>query len=155
VNYVADKLDQMAATERAKMIEWMNTPLYMDDEPRPPSWVGDIASSRPGYKFLGLGRTTGPGESFQYPRFQFIAGPGEGRGWHDSDVLPVPMLMPDLCPSLKGSGLTLADVTQAIYEVHEILKKVGPDYDGEDVRRAMILNRLEARLHEARAVGAS
>jgi len=60
------------------------------------------------------------------------------------------MLMPDLCPSLKGSGLTLGDVSQAIYEVHAILKKVGPEYDGEDVRRAMILNRLEARLHEAR-----
>jgi len=77
-------------------------------------------------------------------------GPGVGRGWHDADPLPPPMLMPDLCPSLKGSGLTLGDVSQAIYEVHAILKAAGPDYDGEDVRRAMILNRLEARLHEAR-----
>lgn len=77
------------------------------------------------------------------------------HGWHDADPLPPPMLMPDLCQSLKGSGLTLADVSAAIYETHAMLKAAGPEYDGEDVRRAMILNRLEARLNEARAVRAS
>lgn len=84
-----------------------------------------------------------------------MRGPGVGRGWHDADPLPPPILMPDLCPTLKGSGLTLADVSAAIYETHAMLKAAGPEYDGEDVRRAMILNRLEARLNEARAVRAS
>lgn len=71
-------------------------------------------------------------------------------GWHDADPLPPPMLMPDLCPSLKGSGLTLAHVTQAIYEANEMRMALGGGEWDEPLRRAMILNRLEARLHEAR-----
>jgi len=80
---------------------------------------------------------------------------GVGRGWHDADLLPPPILMLDLCPTLKGSGLTLADVTQAIYDVAEVMRRVGPEYSGEDVRRAMVLSRLEARLHESRPANAT
>ncbi len=126
MSYVTDKLSQISASERARQVAWMMTDLYVDDEPpRPDQWD------------------------------KKVVGPGVGRGWHDADPLPPPILMPDLCPTLKGSGLTLGDVSAAIYETHAMLKAAGPEYNGEDVRRAMILNRLEARLNEARAVRAS
>lgn len=119
-----------------KMIETLTMPLYAD--PLGPAYNGPRYPWKQAF-------TDGARRAKYEPE-----GPGVGVGWHDADVLPVPMLMPDLCPSLKGGGLTLADVTQAIYDVAEIRRRIGPEYDGEDVRRAMILSRLEAQLHEAR-----
>lgn len=68
-------------------------------------------------------------------------------GWIHGQ-LPPPLWMPTLCPSLRGSGLGAAEVGRAILEVHELKKSLPAPYHEPQVIRAMILQRLEALLHE-------
>lgn len=75
---------------------------------------------------------------------------GEARGWHADDLLPPPILMPKLCPSLAGSDIETRDVVRAIWNVAERCRNLQPELKTEPARRAMVLMELEALLHERR-----